>query len=97
MSGAAISLGLTQANKVTGKLGEEIGIQQLMLETEGSGEQTSVVASGYLTDELSVRYGVGVFEPITTVALRYDLTRNIYVEAASGLAASLDIFYTRDL
>ncbi|MEE2764752.1 MAG: translocation/assembly module TamB domain-containing protein [Pseudomonadota bacterium] len=96
MSGAAISLGLTQANKVTGKLGEEIGIQQLMLETEGSGEQTSVVASGYLTDELSVRYGVGVFEPITTVALRYDLTRNIYVEAASGLAASLDIFYTRD-
>ena len=96
MSGAALSLGLTQANKVTGRLGEQIGIDRLTLETEGSGEQTSVVASGYVTEELSVRYGVGVFEPITTVALRYDLGRYFYLEAASGLAASLDIFYTRD-
>lgn len=96
MSRAALSLGLTQANKVTGQIGEEFGIRQLTLEAEGTGEQTSVVASGYLTDELSVRYGVGIFEPITTVALRYDLGRFFYLEAASGLAASLDIFYTRD-
>ncbi|WP_227715844.1 MULTISPECIES: translocation/assembly module TamB domain-containing protein [unclassified Marinobacter] len=96
MSRAALSLGLTQASKVTGQIGEEFGIRQLTLEAEGSGDQTSVVASGYLTDELSVRYGVGIFEPITTVALRYDLGRYFYLEAASGLAASLDIFYTRD-
>ncbi|AOY90120.1 hypothetical protein BKP64_02750 [Marinobacter salinus] len=96
MGRAALSLGLTQANKVTGQIGEEFGIRNLTLEAEGSGEQTSVVASGYLTDELSVRYGVGIFEPITTVALRYDLGRYFYLEAASGLAASLDIFYTRD-
>jgi translocation and assembly module TamB len=96
MSKAALSLGLTQASKVTGKLGEEFGIRNLTLEAEGSGDQTSVVASGYLTDELSVRYGVGIFEPITTVALRYDLGKYFYLEAASGLAASLDIFYTRD-
>ncbi|HTN35045.1 MAG TPA: translocation/assembly module TamB domain-containing protein [Marinobacter sp.] len=95
MSRAALSLGLTQASKVTGQLGKEFGIQNLILEAEGSGDQTSVVASGYLTDELSVRYGVGIFEPITTVALRYDLGRYFYLEAASGLASSLDIFYTR--
>ncbi|WP_225316471.1 MULTISPECIES: translocation/assembly module TamB domain-containing protein [Marinobacter] len=96
MSRAAISLGLTQANKVTQGLGEELGIRNLMLEAEGSGDESAVVASGYLTDELSIRYGVGIFEPITTVALRYDLGRYFYLEAASGLAASLDIFYTRD-
>ena len=96
MSRAALSLGLTQANKVTGQIGEEFGIRQLTLEAEGSGDETSVVASGYITDELSIRYGVGIFEPITTVALRYDLGRYFYLEAASGLAASLDIFYTRD-
>ncbi|TKV69623.1 translocation/assembly module TamB [Marinobacter panjinensis] len=96
MSRAAISLGLTQTNKLTQGLGEEIGIQNLMLEAEGSGDESAVVASGYLTDELSIRYGVGIFEPITTVALRYDLGRYFYLEAASGLAASLDIFYTRD-
>lgn len=96
MSRAALSLGLTQASKVTGEIGEELGIRQLTLEAEGAGDQTSVVASGYLTEDLSVRYGVGIFEPITTMALRYDLGKYFYLEAASGLAASLDIFYTRD-
>lgn len=96
MSRAAISLGLTQANKVTQGIGEEFGIRNLTLEAEGSGDESAVVASGYLTDELSIRYGVGIFQPITTVALRYDIGRYFYVEAASGLAASLDIFYTRD-
>ncbi|HEA54032.1 MAG TPA: translocation/assembly module TamB [Marinobacter antarcticus] len=96
MSKAALSLGLTQVNKVTGQIGEGFGIRDLALEAEGSGDQTSVVASGYLSDELSIRYGVGIFEPISTVALRYDLGRFFYLEAASGLAASLDIFYTRD-
>lgn len=96
MSRAALSLGLTQASKVTQGVGEELGIRNLILEAEGSGEEASVVASGYITDELSLRYGVGIFEPITTVALRYDLGRYFYLEAASGLAASLDIFYTRD-
>jgi len=93
---AAISLGLTQASKITRGIGNELGIENLTLETEGSGEQASVVASGYITDDLSLRYGVGIFEPITTVALRYDLGRYFYLEAASGLAASLDIFYSRD-
>lgn len=96
MSRAALSLGLTQASKLTGQLGEEFGIRQLTLEAEGTGDQTSVVASGYLTEDLSIRYGVGIFEPITTVAIRYDLGKYFYLEAASGLAASLDIFYTRD-
>ena len=96
MSRAAISLGLTQANKVTQGIGEEVGIRNLTLEAEGSGDESAVVASGYLTDELSIRYGVGIFQPITTVALRYDIGRYFYLEAASGLAASLDIFYTRD-
>lgn len=96
MSRAAISLGLNQASGITQSIGDELGIRNLTLEAEGSGDQSAVVASGYITDELSLRYGVGIFEPITTVALRYDLGKYFYLEAASGLAASLDIFYTRN-
>lgn len=93
---AALSLGLAQTSGVTRGIGEGLGIRDLTLGAEGSGDQASVVASGYLTDELSIRYGVGLFEPITTVALRYDLGRYFYVEAASGLASSIDLFYTRN-
>ena len=96
MSQAALSLGLTQTHRLTQGIGDELGIRNLTLEAEGSGDDAAVVASGYITDELSLRYGVGIFEPITTVALRYDLGRYFYLEAASGLASSLDIFYTRD-
>ena len=96
MSRAAISLGLNQASGITQSIGDELGIRNLTLEAEGSGDQSAVVASGYITDELSLRYGVGIFEPITTVALRYDLGKYFYLEAASGLASSLDIFYTRN-
>jgi translocation and assembly module TamB len=54
------------------------------------------VASGNLTDKLILRYGVGVFEPANTIALRYLLSKKVYIEAASGVASSLDIFYKRD-
>ncbi|MDI9245929.1 translocation/assembly module TamB domain-containing protein [Marinobacter sp. CHS3-4] len=96
MENAAISLGLTQASGITREIGEELGIEDFILETEGSGNEAAVVASGYLTEDLSIRYGVGIFEPINTVAVRYDLGQYFYLEAASGLASSLDIFYTRD-
>ncbi|MFX7540877.1 translocation/assembly module TamB domain-containing protein, partial [Acinetobacter baumannii] len=72
------------------------GIQDFQLDTEGTGNSTSVVASGNITDKLSLSYGVGVFEPANTIALRYQLTKRLYLEAASGLASSLDLFFKRD-
>ena len=93
---AALGLGLAGSSSVTGNVAQRLGIQDFQLDTEGSGNDTSVVASGRLTDRLTLRYGVGVFEPANTVALRYQLTKRIFLEAASGLASSLDVFYRRD-
>ncbi|SMF37552.1 MULTISPECIES: translocation/assembly module TamB domain-containing protein [unclassified Pseudomonas] len=93
---AALGLGLAGSAGITGSLASSLGIDDFQLDTEGSGNTTSVVASGNLTEKLSLRYGVGVFEPANTIALRYKLSRMVYLEAASGLASSLDIFYKRD-
>lgn len=93
---AALALGLAGSASLTTSLANELGIQDFQLDTEGSGITTSVVASGAITDRLSLRYGVGVFEPANTIALRYQLSRKLYLEAASGLASSLDLFYRRD-
>ncbi|MEG1038605.1 MAG: translocation/assembly module TamB domain-containing protein [Pseudomonas sp.] len=93
---AALGLGLATSAGVTGSLASSLGIDDFQLDTQGSGNSTSVVASGNLTERLSLRYGVGVFEPVNTVALRYKLSKKVYLEAASGLASSLDIFYKRD-
>ncbi|WP_449434929.1 translocation/assembly module TamB domain-containing protein [Pseudomonas putida] len=93
---AALGLGLAGSAGLTGSLASSLGIEDFQLDTEGSGNTTSVVASGNLSERLSLRYGVGVFEPANTIALRYKLSKKVYLEAASGLASSLDIFYKRD-
>lgn len=96
MAQAALALGLAGSESTTGKLAQNLGIKDFELDTSGSGDKTNVVASGKITDKLSLRYGVGVFEPANTLALRYMLSKRVYLEAASGLASSLDIFYKRD-
>lgn len=93
---AALGLGLAGSSDLTGSLAKSLGIDDFQLDTQGSGASTSVVASGNLTERLSLRYGVGVFEPANTIALRYLLSKKLYLEAASGIASSLDLFYKRD-
>lgn len=93
---AALGLGLMGSAGVTSDLAKNLGIQDFELDTQGSGTTTAVVASGKITEKLSLRYGVGVFEPASTIALRYLLSKKVYLEVASGVASSLDIFYKRD-
>ncbi|WP_283180888.1 translocation/assembly module TamB domain-containing protein [Pseudomonas svalbardensis] len=93
---AALGLGLMGSSGVTSGLAKNLGIQDFQLDTQGSGNATSVVASGNISEKLSLRYGVGVFEPANTIALRYKLSKKVYLEAAGGVASSLDIFYKRD-
>lgn len=96
VSQAALALGLAGGAPVAGALAERLGIKDFLLDSEGSGADSSVVASGYLSDRLNLRYGVGMFETGNVVALRYELSKKLYLEAASGLASSLDIFYKKD-
>ncbi|WP_330214785.1 translocation/assembly module TamB domain-containing protein [Pseudomonas sp. AM8] len=93
---AALGLGLMGSAGVTSDLANKLGIRDFDLDTQGSGNSTAVVASGKITEKLSLRYGVGVFEPASTIALRYLLSKKVYLEVASGVASSLDIFYKRD-
>jgi translocation and assembly module TamB len=96
MAQAALALGLAGSSSTAGKLATDLGIKDFELDTSGSGDTTAVVASGKITDKLSLRYGLGVFEPANTLTLRYLLSKKVYLEVAGGVASSLDIFYKRD-
>ncbi len=93
LNAAAISFGLKQASGITGRLGESVGLKDFQLQAEGGGSETSVVASGYVSEKVSVSYGVGVYDEISRFVVRYELSRQVYIEAASSLASSLDIFW----
>jgi len=93
---AALGLGLTGGEALTERFGAQLGLSNFELGTKGSGDNTQVVVSGTLANRLSLSYGMGLFEPQGTIALRYQLTRSLYLEAASSLANSLDLLYRRD-
>ncbi|UYG09521.1 translocation/assembly module TamB domain-containing protein [Halomonas sp. M4R1S46] len=97
LTSALIGVTLGRAGGAVGAIGEAFGIQDLSLDTAGTGEESQVVVTGNLTDRLSVGYGVGVFSPIAELTLRYKLWRDFYVEAVSGAAQAVDLIYTFSL
>jgi translocation and assembly module TamB len=97
LTSALIGLSLSRTGGAIGQVGEVFGIGDLALDTAGSGDESEVVVSGQLSDDLRVSYGVGVFEPIAELTLRYTLWRNLYLQAVSGAAQAVDLVYSFSL
>ncbi|OHV11935.1 translocation/assembly module TamB domain-containing protein [Kushneria phosphatilytica] len=97
LTSALVGLSLSRSGRAIGALGETFGVQDLSLESSGSGEESQVKVSGYLFDRLKISYGVGLFSPIAELTLRYKLVQNLYLQAVSGANQALDILYTFSL
>ncbi|BBE79980.1 MULTISPECIES: autotransporter assembly complex protein TamB [Phytobacter] len=93
MTSALVGLGVAQSGQVVGKIGETFGVSNLALDTEGVGDSSQVVVSGYVLPGLQVKYGVGIFDSLATLTLRYRLMPKLYLEAVSGLDQALDLLY----
>lgn len=93
LASALIGMSLSRTGGAVGQLGQAFGVDDLSLETAGTGDDSQVVVSGQLTDDLRVSYGVGIFSPIAELTLRYTLWRNLYLQAVSGAAQAVDLVY----
>ncbi|MBM7037333.1 autotransporter assembly complex protein TamB [Vibrio ulleungensis] len=93
MTTALIGLSLARSGKVVGEIGEVFGVQDLQLDTEGSGDDSQVTVSGYILPGLQVKYGMGIFESIGEFTVRYRIAKDLYVEAVSGADNALDVLY----
>ena len=93
MTSMLIGLGVAQSGQVVGKIGETFGVSNLALDTQGVGDSSQVVVSGYVLPGLQVKYGVGIFDSLATLTLRYRLMPKLYLEAVSGIDQALDLLY----
>ena len=93
MTSMLIGLGVTQSGQIVGKIGETFGVSNLALDTQGVGDSSQVVVSGYVLPGLQVKYGVGIFDSLATLTLRYRLMPKLYLEAVSGVDQALDLLY----
>ncbi|WP_034944499.1 autotransporter assembly complex protein TamB [Erwinia oleae] len=93
VTSALVGLGLAQSGQVVGKIGETFGVSNLALDTTGVGDSQQVQVSGYVLPGLQVKYGVGIFDSLATLTLRYRLMPKLYLEAVSGIDQALDLLY----
>jgi translocation and assembly module TamB len=92
-NGLLVAGAVSQASGVVSSLGKSLGMSDVALDTAGSGNNTQVTLSAYLLPGLQFQYGVGVFSPIAELRLRYELMPRLYLQAMSGVAQAVDIFY----
>ncbi|UUM30884.1 autotransporter assembly complex protein TamB [Vibrio japonicus] len=93
MTTALIGLSLAKSGRVVGALGEAFGVQDLQLDTAGSGDSSKVTVSGYLLPGLQVKYGVGIFDSVGEFTVRYRLMKDLYLEVVTGMSSAVDILY----
>jgi translocation and assembly module TamB len=95
LNNAALMLGLTGGESLGKQLGEKIGVDEVEV-TSDAGDTTSasLLVGKYLTPKLLVSYGVGLFEPVSTLRLRYTLSSKWkLIGEASELRSGADLFY----
>lgn len=94
---AAVAMALeSRGGSLTRKAGETFGIQDLTLSTGSTENRSEVGLSGYITPDLMVRYGVGMFEAVNTLTLKYRIKKNLYAEVISGKSNAFDLLWSFD-
>lgn len=90
---ALLGLGLSKSGKIVGGIGQAFGIQDLSLDTAGVGESSKVEISGNITPRLKIKYGVGLFDGLAEVTVRYRLLPQLYLQSVSGVNQAFDLLY----
>ena len=94
LAAAGLNFGLSGTRSFTNQIGQAFGFQSLTVDASGNSEDTNVNVTGYVTPDLYIRYGVGVFNAQNSLSIRYQLTRRIYVEATSAAENAVDVVYS---
>lgn len=90
---AANSLALSGGGLIARDLGRRLGFDDVAV-TADDDAGASVVISKYLGGGLYVSYGLGLFDTVNTLRLRYQVNQRLSLEATSGMEAAADLFYT---
>jgi translocation and assembly module TamB len=93
LTSGLIGLGIANSNGMVSQLGKAFGFEQFKLDTAGTGDDSQVTVSGYLSPKLQLKYGVGIFNSLGEFTLRYELMKNLYLEAVQGLDSAVDVLY----
>jgi translocation and assembly module TamB len=94
LAAAGLNFGLSGTRSLTNQIGQAFGFQSLTVDASGNSDDTNVNVTGYISPDLYIRYGVGVFNAENSLSVRYQLTRRVYLEATSAAENAVDVVYS---
>lgn len=90
---AALSLGVGGGGFLAEKIGESLGVEDVEIQGGTKSDQATLFIGKYLSPRLYVSYGIGLFEPVSTLRLRYRLSSRWQVQTEVGVESGADLIY----
>jgi len=95
LASAATGLGIEGGNQMGDRIASTFGLDSVGIKGDG-GDDTALQIGKYLSPKLYLGYGIGIFEPVSTVIMRYKLSKIWSLKAESGIETSVDLLYTHE-
>ena len=91
---AASALGASGGGALTKGITDSIGLDTLEFDSGNTLDEASVELGKYLSPDLYVSYGIGLFEAVNTFKMRYQINDRLSLESSVGTHSSADLLYS---
>ncbi|WP_417542699.1 translocation/assembly module TamB domain-containing protein [Methylophaga thalassica] len=93
LASAATGIGLQNGAMIGDDIANTFGLDEFSI-TGDSKENAALTIGKYLSPKLYLSYGIGVFDSVSSVELRYQLSKIWSLKAESGTESGIDLLYT---
>jgi len=94
INGATSSLALSASGLIANDIGRRFGFENVEVSADDQTGDPSLALGRYLGGGVYVSYGLGLFDAMNTLRLRFQINSRLSLEATSGEAVTADLFYT---
>ncbi|RRQ20679.1 hypothetical protein D6C00_00900 [Thiohalobacter thiocyanaticus] len=90
---AATAMGVKGGDALAGRIGESLGLDEVSVSGGETAQDAALVLGKYLSPRLYVNYSVGLFDSLSTLNLRYELSRRWSLESEVGVETGADLLF----
>lgn len=90
---AITKFGLERGQGLTDQIAGRLGLDTLEITSTGNITSSELTVGKYLTPGLFVRYGIGLFDTRSKMAVDYNLSESLILQAETGEFQSVDLTY----
>ncbi len=91
---AATSLSLKGGDSLAKTIGESFGLDEVSISSDDDFEQSALEVGKCLTEDLCLKYGIGLFDGSKVLRMNYQLMKGLALETETGEQSGADLRYT---